>query len=150
MGGAAAPQDPARLKAQGNEAFKAFKLDEAIELYSAAIAAAPNEPVYRGNRSAALFEAGRYAESLEDTEAAIAGNPDAALAAKLAIRAAKSALWLNETKVAQRWLAHGALADMQESKQVADVAALLRAMHATEGAPCRQAAGAARSGYRHR
>jgi tetratricopeptide (TPR) repeat protein len=65
-------QGPAALKAQGNEAFKAFKFDEAIELYSAAIAAAPDDPVYCANRSAALFEAGCYAESLAAAEAALA------------------------------------------------------------------------------
>ena len=56
--------EAAHLKAAGNAAFKAFRLEKAIESYSAAMAITPGEPVYRANRSAALFEAGRYAECI--------------------------------------------------------------------------------------
>jgi Flp pilus assembly protein TadD len=56
-------EQAAGLKAKCNDAFKAFRLEDAIEAYSAAMAPAPHDPVYRANRSAALFEAGRYAEA---------------------------------------------------------------------------------------
>jgi tetratricopeptide (TPR) repeat protein len=73
--GATGVPDAAQLRVQGDVAFKEFKLDQAIELYSAAMAAAPTEPLHRANRSAALFAAGRYAECTADIEAALASDP---------------------------------------------------------------------------
>jgi hypothetical protein len=105
----ALPVDPGTTKLDGNRAFKAFRLEEAIELYSAALAAAPDEPVYISNRSAALFEAGRYAACVADVEAALACQPDSALTAKLALRAARAELWGDSTDRAAQWLAHPSL-----------------------------------------
>jgi tetratricopeptide (TPR) repeat protein len=103
------PRGAAELKAVGNEAFKAFRLDEAVEDYSAAMAAAPDDPVFRSNRSAALFEAGRYTECIADVEGLFQSHPDTALAPKLALRAARSALWLQDVDAAERWLEHASL-----------------------------------------
>ena len=125
--------DALQLKAEGNAAFQAFQLDKAIELYTAAIAAAPAEPIYRANRSAALFEAGQYTECTEDIRQvlrAASANATAvapALAAKLAVRAARCALWQNQAASAAEWLCHEALGDGSCAEQVADVLADLDA-----------------------
>ena len=107
--GAKAAKRAEQFKADGNAAFKAFKLDSAIELYSAAMAAAPTVPTYCANRSAALYEAGLYAESVSDVENAFSLQCDEALAAKLALRAARCALWLGTASKAQKWLQHSSL-----------------------------------------
>ena len=96
----------AEAKTAGNVAFKAFKLDAAIEHYSAAVAANPDEPVYLANRSAALFEAGQYVASMADIDAVLKQQPDTTLAPKLALRAARCAAWLNDVSAAEHWLAH--------------------------------------------
>ena len=127
----------AQLKAEGNEAFKAFKLDKAVDLYSAAMSAAPNDAVYPANRSAALFEAGRYAESIADAELSLSLSPTPQLAAKLALRAARSALWQGDFDAAEDWLAHGALEESEDAslEEVhAQVRACLQAASAPVGA----------------
>lgn len=99
----------ADLKEDGNAAFKAFKLERAVEFYSAAIAAAPGDAVYVANRSAALFEAGRYAEALADIKLALSQHLPPALASKLALRAARCAIWQLAPAQARTWLQHRAL-----------------------------------------
>lgn len=113
-----ASNDAEKLKQRGNTAFKSFKLDEAVELYSSAMALAPNTPVYASNRSAARFEAGKYAECLADIQAALAMQPEPALATKLALRAVRSALWLDQYSEAQAWLQHAALQGADAQAQV--------------------------------
>lgn len=125
--------DPAKLKADGNEAFKAFNLDLAIDLYSRAVAAAPHGAVYRSNRSAALFEAGRYAECLADIEAATALQPADALQAKLALRAARSCLWLRDFDAADQWLQREVFKVEDCSASVDDLKAHVAACRRTEG-----------------
>ena len=97
-------QDAARLKEDGNKAFADFRLLDAIQLYSRAIAATPGSAVLYGNRSAPLFEAGRYGEALEDIQTALDGGADTKLAAKLALRAARCALWTADLDTAEQWL----------------------------------------------
>jgi tetratricopeptide (TPR) repeat protein len=135
--------DAAQLKAQGNDAFKEFKLDQAIELYSAAMAGAPTEPVYCANRSAALFEAGRYAECIVDIEAALARDLPAGLASRLAIRAARAALWQNDFGSAEAWLAHRSLGAVEPPADLlAQVKACINAEKASvDSALCSVAAG---------
>ena len=96
----------AELKVKGNAAVKAFKLDTAFVLYSAAIAACPEAPVFCSKRSAALYEAGRYAENCQYIERALELKPDSKLAAKLALRAARCSLWQGLLDAAEQWLAH--------------------------------------------
>ena len=103
------PEDPAQLKAAGNAAFKASKLEHAIDLYSCAMAAAPDDAVYVSNRSAALFEAGRYASCVADVGTALQRSPSDALAAKLALRAARAELWGGNIDAAEAWLSHQAI-----------------------------------------
>lgn len=98
------PRDPDQLKINGNAAFKAFKLTEAIELYSSAVGIAPKEPIYLANRAAAHFEAGHYAECNDDVAAALELSPSAPLAAKLALRAARSSLWDGKASAARQWM----------------------------------------------
>jgi tetratricopeptide (TPR) repeat protein len=100
---------PAALKASGNAAFQELRLHHAIDLYTKAIQAAPSEAVYYANRSAALFEAGEYSRALVDIGSALQRSPDAVLAAKLALRAARCALWQGGYQAAQQWLDHTAL-----------------------------------------
>ena len=150
-GGAVPPSgDPDVLKARGNDAFKAFKLDTAISLYSAAVAAAPAAAVYRSNRSAAYFEAGRYALALEDIEAALERDADDAMAAKLALRAARCAIWTADWDAGDTWLSHPALADAAAHADArAAVAAHLAACRAVEAqlaAPAAAARGRLRPG----
>lgn len=126
-------QHPQQLKAQGNAAFKVFKLDEAIELYTRAIAAAPLEPVYSANRSAAFFEAGRYDECIKDVLAVLRmASKDAAavpqpLQAKLCLRAARSAMWQGHVAQASEWLSHEALRSDEYAAQVATLTSEVRA-----------------------
>lgn len=128
-----ARDDPAALKAEGNEAFKAFKLDLAIELYSKAVAAAPHGAVYRSNRSAALFEAGRYAACLRDAEGAVALQPAPALEAKLALRAARCCLWLEDWDAADKWLAREVFKVEDCGATVRELQAQLAACRGTRG-----------------
>jgi tetratricopeptide (TPR) repeat protein len=108
-GAPADQQETQYLKAQGNTAFKAYRLNEAIELYSAAMARAPADPIFCANRSAALYEQGKYTESLADIDTALSNHPQDALAGKLALRAARCALWLNDFDAAEQWLQHSSL-----------------------------------------
>jgi tetratricopeptide (TPR) repeat protein len=117
------------LKAAGNAAFKAYKLDDAIELYSAAMAAEPSNAIFRANRSAALFEAGCYAQCIADVEGVLDGEPDSQLAAKLALRAARSAMWLQDYSAAERWLTRAQLSEGSLSAQAAAVADQIKACH---------------------
>lgn len=59
------------LKEQGNDAFKARSYEEAIQLYSAAIAAKPDEVVLYSNRSAAFLKKGNLAEAENDARKAV-------------------------------------------------------------------------------
>jgi tetratricopeptide (TPR) repeat protein len=116
----------AGLKAEGNAAFKAFRLIEALEKYSAAIVAAPAEPVYRANRSAALYEVGRYAECIADVEGALELQLELTLAEKLMLRASRSALWLGDEDGAQHWL-NQAISKGASGRQATDVAKFITA-----------------------
>ncbi|KAI0357701.1 hypothetical protein OH77DRAFT_1475432 [Trametes cingulata] len=49
-----------KYKQQGNESFKAGRLDQAAALYTKAEQRDPTDPVYPSNLSAALFETGDY------------------------------------------------------------------------------------------
>ena len=121
-----------QLKADGNAAFKAFELDRAVELYSAAIAAAPREPVFIANRSAALYESGRYAAALADVRLTLECGAGSALVQKLAMRAARCALWLDDVDTAERWLAHGSLTEKGSDTGTAAAAAAVPAAMAAQ------------------
>ena len=69
--GAAAVAVAEALKAQGNEAYLAGKLKEALGLYFKAVATDPASPVYRSNRSACLYEMACYAECAKDVDACL-------------------------------------------------------------------------------
>ena len=132
-------------KAKGNVAFKGFKLDDAIELYSKAVSHVPSNPVYISNRSAALYEAGRYAESLADIEIALSHSPEPALAIKLVLRAARCAMWLGQYDDAQAWLQHSAVQGDSCQQQMSPLRGQLRAC-AQRGASAPQALAALADG----
>lgn len=131
--------EAAKLKEEGNKAFVAWRLTEAIDLYSQAIAAAPTDAVYYANRSAALYEAGRYSEALKDIEEALALGTTAKITVKLCTRAARCALWSGNFDAAESWLAHNSLARGVGANSAASirahVAACMRASKAGELAP---------------
>lgn len=65
-----------QLKDQGNAALSAGKLDEAVELYTEALAIDPENHVLYSNRSAAYAKAGKYLEALQDAEKTVSLKPD--------------------------------------------------------------------------
>ena len=65
-----------QLKDQGNAALAAGRLDEAVGLYSEALAIDPENHVLYSNRSAAYAKAGKYLEALQDAEKTVAIKPD--------------------------------------------------------------------------
>ncbi|XP_057375057.1 stress-induced-phosphoprotein 1-like isoform X2 [Daphnia carinata] len=65
-----------QLKDQGNAALAAGKLDEAVGLYSEALAIDPENHVLYRNRSAAYAKAGKYLEALQDAEKTVSLKPD--------------------------------------------------------------------------
>ncbi|KAF9191786.1 TOM (translocase of outer membrane) complex component [Haplosporangium sp. Z 767] len=62
------------LKTRGNSMYQAKKWDEAIRLYSQAIAFNP-DPVYYSNRAACYSIVGKFDEVIEDTTLALKMNP---------------------------------------------------------------------------
>ncbi|CAF1148590.1 unnamed protein product [Adineta steineri] len=64
------------LKLKANEAFQANKNDEAIDLYSQAIALDEKNHVLFSNRSAAYTKLGKYEDALKDAEECITLKPD--------------------------------------------------------------------------
>lgn len=64
------------LKSKANAAFSAGKNDEAIHLYSEAIALDQNNHVLYSNRSAAYAKGNKYEEALKDAEKCISLKPD--------------------------------------------------------------------------
>ena len=63
------------LKNKGNQAFQAGNFDEAVKLFSEAIAINPNNHVYFSNRSGAYASLENYEKALEDAEKCIEINP---------------------------------------------------------------------------
>ncbi|KAG8721995.1 Hsp90 cochaperone [Ceratobasidium sp. 394] len=68
--------DAATLKDQGNKAFAAKRYDEAIELFTKAIALDPSNHVLYSNRSAAKAGKKLWDEALVDAEETIRVNPN--------------------------------------------------------------------------
>ena len=66
----------AQLKDQGNAALAAGNLDEAVRLYSEALALDSSNHVLFSNRSAAYAKAGKYMEALKDAEKTVELKPD--------------------------------------------------------------------------
>ena len=65
-------------KAEGNEAFRAQRYEEALEHYARALSSggAPDQHhLVLSNRAAALLALGRHAEALSDCEAVVAKDP---------------------------------------------------------------------------
>ena len=62
-------------KKEGNEAFSAKKFDEALKLYTEAIALDSNNAVYYSNRSACHASKGSWKESLDDAKECITRDP---------------------------------------------------------------------------
>lgn len=67
--------DANALKDQGNKAFAAKQYDQAIELFSRAIALDPKNHVLWSNRSAAQCGKRQWADALEDAEETVKLNP---------------------------------------------------------------------------
>lgn len=86
-------------KDKGNTKFQAGEFEEAVELYSKAIALDPKEPTYYANRAAARFSLKQLNESLDDCNAAIALDPKYS---KAYFRRSKAYLGLGEIFKAQR------------------------------------------------
>jgi len=61
---------------QGNAAYKAGKLEEALALYTAAIDANKDNTVVRANRAMVLLKLNRYAEAEADCTTVLAKEPD--------------------------------------------------------------------------
>jgi stress-induced-phosphoprotein 1 len=64
------------LKSKANAAFSAGKNDDAISLYSQAIALDESNHVLYSNRSAAYAKSNKYDEALKDAEKCISLKPD--------------------------------------------------------------------------
>ncbi|KAG2489588.1 hypothetical protein HYH03_011869 [Edaphochlamys debaryana] len=64
------------LKAKGNAAFSAGNFEEAIKLFSEAIAVDPNNHVLYSNRSASQASLKHYTEALADAEKCVSLKPD--------------------------------------------------------------------------
>ncbi|XP_077993256.1 stress-induced-phosphoprotein 1-like isoform X2 [Glandiceps talaboti] len=64
------------LKAQGNAALQAGKIQEAVDLYTSAINLAPGNHVLFSNRSAAYAKKGDYEKALEDGSQTVKLKPD--------------------------------------------------------------------------
>lgn len=62
-------------KSQGNKALHGARYDEAIELYSKAIALDPNCELYFSNRAAAYAAQERFQEALYDADEAVSLKP---------------------------------------------------------------------------
>lgn len=69
------PQLAAEFKNKGNEAFKAGRYQEAIDLFSKAIEHNPNDHVFYSNRSGSYLNNGQYDQALQDAETCIKMNP---------------------------------------------------------------------------
>ena len=64
------------FKDQGNEAFKAKNLDQAIEFYTKALEYTPTDHTILGNRAAAYHNIKAYPAALADAEECIKIKPD--------------------------------------------------------------------------
>lgn len=64
------------LKSKANAAFATGKNDEAIDLYTQAIALDEKNHVLYSNRSAAYAKSTKYEEALKDAEQCVALKPD--------------------------------------------------------------------------
>ena len=64
------------LKSKANAAFATGKNDEAIDLYSQAIALDDKNHVLYSNRSAAYAKSNKYEEALKDAEQCVTLKPD--------------------------------------------------------------------------
>ncbi|KAJ7230506.1 hypothetical protein GGX14DRAFT_583593 [Mycena pura] len=76
-----------KIKQQGNEAFKAKKFGEAVDLYTKAIEMNPAEPSYLTNRAAAYMGIKRFRAALDDCQHAAtlqAADPSAKTLLRLA------------------------------------------------------------------
>lgn len=62
-------------KNKGNEAFKAQRYQEAIELFTKAIECNPSDHVFYSNRSGSYLNNQQYNEALQDAETCIKMNP---------------------------------------------------------------------------
>lgn len=74
-GSTASSFESARLREEGNLAFKAERYTEAIDLYTRAIAADPSVALCYTNRSLAYFRLGDFVKSEADARAALVLNP---------------------------------------------------------------------------
>lgn len=72
----AATFDSARLREEGNKAFKEGRFQEAVDLYTRAITADPSVEVNYTNRAFAYFKLGKHDESAKDANEAIRLKPD--------------------------------------------------------------------------
>ena len=65
-----------RYKAQGNTALQAKRFDEAVDLYSKAIALDPSNAVYFSNRAAAHASLEHWREALDDSHEVVTLKPE--------------------------------------------------------------------------
>ena len=71
-----ASADPEEFKTQGNAFFAQRQYEQAVEMYSKAIALDSHNSIYFSNRAAAYLELQLWEEALKDCDSAIALNPD--------------------------------------------------------------------------
>jgi tetratricopeptide (TPR) repeat protein len=102
-----------RFKAQGNKAFTAGKFDEAVALYSKAIAMCPDQASFLGNRSAAYFMQKQYNDSLRDCQYALEIDPNML---KCLQRAARCFLFRGEFDLALGMLGRALAVDANDKE----------------------------------
>ncbi|XP_059080248.1 LON peptidase N-terminal domain and RING finger protein 3-like isoform X2 [Tigriopus californicus] len=64
------------LRNQGNQLFQESRHEEALKVYSEALALGTNDHILYGNRSHLYFKSGEYLNALEDADAAIQLKPE--------------------------------------------------------------------------